>query len=294
MERGSRTFAQVQGGTFRVLAVGPGYFTTLKIPLLAGRDFTNRDTYESPRVVIINEAMAQHYWPGQDAVGRKMFVDGDESTVIGVVRTGKYRTLTEAPEPFLYRPAGQASWQLDMCVCVRASGGAAIDPAVLAGKLRDEIHRLDPGVEVWCMLPLSGYIEAAALPQTIASSLLTLLGLIALVLSAMGVYAVMGYAVSQRTQEFGIRFALGASQQTVLWQVARQGLTLAALGIAAGLLLAFGGTRLLAGFLYGVSPFDVVTFTAVPLLLLGIALLASLLPARRASRVDPIVALRAE
>ncbi|MDD2763418.1 MAG: ABC transporter permease [Opitutaceae bacterium] len=279
--------------SYRRAIVSPGYFATLRIPLVAGRDFTDADDAQAPRVAIINEIMAQRFWPGQDAVGRT-FTYGGKTTIIGVVRTGKYRALNDAPECFFYLPASQAAWQLDLDLCVRAAQGEAADPSALAGRLREEIHRLDPAVEIWQTLPFAAYIAAASLPQKIAASLLTFLSLVALVLAAMGVYAVMAYAVSQRTQEFGVRMALGATPGEILLLVLKRGLALAAIGMGCGLVLAVLGTRLLAGFLYGISPFDRLTFMGVPLLLGLVTVLACWLPARRATKVNPIEALRAE
>lgn len=276
---------------FRNTIVSPGFFATLRIPLVAGRDFTDRDDAKAPRVVIVNETFAQRFWPGQDAVGRVIKINGREVTIVGVAKAGKYRALNDASESFFYLPNEQNTWQLDLSLCVRVSGG---DPSAIATALQQEIHAIDPNVEVWRTLTLTDYIGAALMPQKIASSLLTLLSAVALVLAAMGVYAVMAYAVNQRTQEFGVRMALGASPADVLRQVIKQGLTLAIAGVALGLVLATGVTRLLGGFLYGVSPFDAVTFAAVCVLLMLVALLASYVPALRATRVNPIEALRAE
>jgi ABC-type antimicrobial peptide transport system permease subunit len=160
--------------------------------------------------------------------------------------------------------------------------------------LQQEIHKLDPRVEIWVTLPMTDFIKAAYLAPVLASRLLSWLGMVALVLAAMGVYGVMAYVVSQRTQEFGIRMALGAGTGDVLRLIFREGLVLAAIGIAIGLTLALTVTRLLASFLYGVSPFDLATFIGVPVLLGLVTLLACWLPARRATKVDPIIALRAE
>ena len=177
-------------------------------------------------------------------------------------------------------------WDLNLGICVRTAG----NPEQLAGVLQQEIHQLDPRVEIWATLPMTEFIKAAFL----ASRLLSWLGLVALALAAMGVYGVMAYVVSQRTQEFGVRMALGASTGDVIRLVFREGFGLAGIGIAFGLALSFAVTRLLASFLYGVSPFDPATFVGIPLLLGLVAFFACWLPARRAARVDPMAALRAE
>jgi predicted permease len=275
---------------FQFSIVSPRYFAVMKIPLVAGRDFTEHDDESAPGVAIINETMAKRFWPGLDPLGRK-FKDGWRyMTVIGVAKAGKYRFVNEAPKCFFYVPYRQGVWDLNLGVCLRTAG----DPAGLAGAVQLEIHKLDPRVEVWATLPMSEYIKAAFMAPALASRLLGWLGAVALGLAAMGVYGVIAYAVGQRTQEFGVRMALGAATTDLLGLVLRQGLALTAIGVAAGLLLAFAATRPLASFLYGVHPFDPAIYIAVPLLLAAISLLACWLPARKASRVDPLTALRSE
>jgi predicted permease len=276
--------------TFQYSNISPGYFTVMKIPLVAGRDFTDQDDEKAPAAAIINETMAKRFWPGQDPVGRKLRENGNIMTVVGVAKAGKYRSLNEPPRCFYYRPYRQVLWDLSLGICLRTAG----DPAMLAGVLQQEIHKLDPRVEIWVTLPMTDFIKAAYLAPELASRLLSWLGMVALTLAAMGVYGVMAYVVSQRTQEFGIRMALGAGTGDVLRLIFREGLALAAIGIAIGLTLALTVTRLLASFLYGVSPFDLATFVGVPVMLGLVSLLACWLPARRATKVDPIIALRAE
>jgi hypothetical protein len=258
---------------------------------VAGRDFTDRDDPGAPSVVIINETMARRFWPGQDVVGRTFKSNGRNVTIIGVAKTGKYRALNEPAECFYYIPHGQSPSQLDLGICLRSTSG---DPAAMTTAVRNEIHSIDPNVQVWDAMPLKNYIEAAVLPQTIASTLLAFLGGVSLVLAAMGVYAVMAYSVSQRRHEIGIRMALGATSQNVLWQVSRTALVLTASGITIGLVASVWTTRLLAGFLYGIDRFDAATFILIPILLTGIAALACFVPARRATLVDPVEALRTE
>jgi predicted permease len=276
--------------TFQYSILSPHYFTVMKIPLLAGRDFTEQDDEKAPRAAIINETMAKRFWPGQDAVGRKFKENGRTTTVVGVAKDGKYRSLNEPPKPFFYLPYRQGVWDLNLGICVRTVN----DPAMLAGALQREIHQLDPRVEIWATLPMTEYIQAAFVAPALASRLLSWLGVVALTLAAMGVYGVMAYVVSQRTQEFGVRMALGAGAPEVLGLVLKEGLVLASAGIAAGMVLALTVTRLLASFLYGVSPFDLVTFVGVPVILGMVTLLACWLPAHRATKVDPMTALRAE
>ncbi len=276
--------------TYTFAIISPRYFAALRIPLLAGRDFTDRDDAAADQVAIVNQAFAQRFWPGQDALGRKFRTGGIWRTIVGVAKTGKYNRLNEAAWPFFYLPYQQGVPDLDLDLCLRTTG----EPAAMAASVRQVMRELDPGVEVLQTLPLAAHTSLVLFPQRMASGLLLLLGGVALVLAAMGVYAVMAHAVSQRTQEFGVRMALGARPGDVLRQVLRQGLRLALLGLAVGAALALAVTHLLAGFLYGVSPFDPLTFLGVPALLGLVAMVACWIPARRATRVDPIVALRSE
>ncbi len=276
--------------TYEYAIISPRYFAVMHIPLSAGRDFTDRDDGSAEKVAIVNQAFADRFWPGQNPIGRHLLTGSQSRTVVGLTPTAKYNRLNEKPSPFVYFPYQQGAADLDLNICVRAAG----DPLALAGTVRRTVHDLDPGVDVLGMHTMTDHTETVLLAEVIASRLLTLLGLTGLSLAAMGVYAVMAYAVNQRTQEFGVRLALGASRGDLYRLVLGQGLTLTALGCAAGLTLALAVTRLLSSFLYGISPFDPVTFLAVPLLLGLVALLACWVPARRATRVDPIIALRAE
>lgn len=276
--------------TYEFAVVSPRYFATLRIPLLGGRDFTEQDDASTARVAIVNEAFAHRFWPGQDPIGRRFRTGGTWRTVIGLARQGKYNRLNESAWCFFYLPYQQDVPDLDLSLCVRTTG----DPAAFANSLRQTVRALDPRVELLETTPLTVLSGMVLFPQRMASSVLVLLGLVALVLSAMGVYAVMAYAVSQRTQEFGLRMALGASPRNVLSLVLGRGVLMVATGLAVGFLLALAATRLLAAFLYGVSPFDPLTFLGVPLLLTLVALFACYLPALRATKADPMTALKAD
>ncbi|HLP00922.1 MAG TPA: ABC transporter permease [Opitutaceae bacterium] len=276
--------------TFEYAIVSPRYFATMRIPLLAGRDFTDADDANAPGAAIVNEELARRFWPGQDPLGRRFRTGGVWRTIVGVAQTGKYNRVDERPRPFFYLPYQQGVPDLDLGICVRTKG----DPAAYAPALRRVLRELDPAVEVQQAVPLALHSGLALLPQRLAVILLVLLGAVALGLAAMGVYAVMAYTVSQRTREFGVRMALGAQAVNVVRQVLRQGLGLTAAGVAIGLCLAAGITRLLAAFLFGVSPFDPFVFLGVPLVLAAVAGLACWLPARRATQVDPMIALRAD
>jgi len=276
--------------TYEYAIVSPRYFAALRIPFVAGRDFTDQDDASAPDVAIVNQAFAQHFWPGQDVLGRKFRCGGRWRTIIGVTPTGKYNRLSEAPHWFFYLPYQQGVPDLDLNICLRTTG----DAAAFGPALRQAVSAIDPAVELVKTRTLTVHVESMFFTQRMATTLLATLGAVALMLAAMGVYAVMAYSVSQRMQEFGVRMALGALPGTILRQVLLQGLGLAAAGIATGLTLALAVTRLMAGFLYGVSPLDPVTFVGVPLLLTLVALLACLLPARRATRINPVDAMRAE
>jgi predicted permease len=278
--------------TYEYTIVSPRYFATLGIPLVAGRDFSAADDATSDRVAIVNEHFAQRFWPGRDAVGQRFRSGGRWRTVIGVARAGKYNRLDEPAHPVFYLPCQQFSPDLDLGLCVRTKG----DAAAFAPALREAVRSVDPAVDLVRIVPLARHVEGAFFVQRFAATLLSLLGAVALSLAAMGVYAVMAYAVSQRTQEFGVRMALGARRFDVLLQVLGKGLLLAAIGIIIGLGLAVVVTRLLPieGLLHGASPIDPMAFVGASLVLSAVAALACLMPARRATRVDPMIALRAE
>jgi putative ABC transport system permease protein len=274
-------------------SVSPGYFDLLRIPLLSGRDFRPEDTPKAPPVVIVNESFARRFFSGRDPVGRRVQTYGAPFTIVGMVRDSKYSALSEAPQPYFYMSFGQAhygSGEGGVALYARTDG----DARGFVPVLRREMSAIDPNSAGITAMPLSDYISAAWFAPRLASLLLGVLGAISLLLSAVGLYGVMAYSVNQRTREIGIRMALGAARQGVLWMVLRRGLALALSGVAAGLALTLASTPRLASLLYGVSPADPFTVTAAALFLLAVAALASLLPSLRATRVDPMVALRQE
>ena len=276
--------------TYEFAIVSPRYLATLGIPLLAGRDFSDADDMGAERVAIVNQAFAHRFWPGADPLGRRFRARGEWRTIVGVTPTGKYNRLDERPWPFYYLPDQQGAPELDLSLAVRTSG----DPGAIAGAVRGALRELDPRVEPLRIQPLRAYVESVFFPQRMAAGLLMLLGAVSLALAGLGVYGTMAYAVSQRTQEFGVRMSLGATPRDVVWMVLRRGLLLTAAGVAIGLGLSAALGRLVASFLNGVSPFDPATYAVCPVFLAMVALLASALPARRATRVDPGVALRSE
>ena len=271
--------------------VWPGYFDLMRIGLIEGRDFTDRDEAQALPVVIVNEAFAQRFFGGQEPVGRKLQLGGGERTVIAVVKDIKYHSLIESPQPFLYLPMQQA-WEPNTGIglLVRTEGA----PEQLVPALQRELRSVDPSVNLDVVFALSDFISASWFVQKVAASLLGVLGTLALLLAALGLFSVMAHTVTQRTQEIGIRMALGAQVMDVFRPVLGQALRLTMVGVGIGLALSFALTRLVASQLLGVSATDPLTFVGVPCLLCAVAMAASYLPARRATRVDPLVALRAE
>ncbi len=272
--------------------VGPRYFQTMGTSLVRGRDFNDADRMGAPAVAVVNETLAARLWPGEDALGKRLSFDGPKGPfleVVGVARDGKYRSLGDRSRPYFYRPLMQ-TYDPRMTLVVRTSG----EPAALAGSVREQLRALDPNLPVAEMRTLEEQFDTSLLPARIAAWTLGGFGLLALCLAAIGIYGVVSYSVAQRTREIGVRMALGAGRGDVLRLVMGEGLSVVGLGMAAGLLLAFAATRVLGGFLYGVGATDPVTFAGVPLLLGTIALAAGYLPARRATKVDPMVALRYE
>ncbi|MBA3323260.1 MAG: ABC transporter permease [Pyrinomonadaceae bacterium] len=271
--------------------IGAKHFETMQTPLLQGRDFNEGERRDSPPVVIINEALAGRLWPGQSAVGKRLRIaDGDFREVIGVAKTGRYRSLGESPRPFLYFSQSQR-YQSRMLLLVRAASGASEG---IINSVRQEVRALDAKMPVYGVKTFKEHMTFALWGTQMAATLALAFGLLALVLAAIGLYSVMAYTVSQRTHEIGIRMALGAQRGDVLKLVAWQGITLALIGVAVGLAGAFVVTRVLTSILYGVSATDAVTFVGIPALLFAVALLACYLPARRATKVDPMTALRYE
>jgi putative ABC transport system permease protein len=272
-------------------SVGPKFCQTMGIPLLRGRDFTAGDATASPKPVIINEAMARRFWPGQDPIGKRLGFPDDKShsglVVAGVVRTGKYHTLSEDPQPFLYLPF---DYRPRATLVVRTEG----DPRVLLTSVRRAVQALDPNVLPIDLETMKQYMALPLFPAHTTGLLLGAFGILALVLAVTGLYGVISYSVEQRTREIGMRMALGANQRDVLKLVLRHGMTLTLIGVSLGVIASLAVTRVLSSLLYGIRPTDPATFVAVPLLLMAVALLASYIPARRATKVDPMVALRYE
>ena len=272
--------------------VSAGYFKTMQIPFVEGRDFDDRDQPKTQRVIIINQQMAQILWPGESAVGKRIFIGAESRNaleVVGVVKTGKYRNLAEDPKPFFYYTMGQLR-PTTMALVVRGS----TDPRSLVGAIRGQIQALDRRVPIFAIKTMAEHMTYALWAPSMAATFSLAFGVLAILLSAVGLYSVMAYVVSQRTREVGIRMALGADRGDVMKMITQQGMRLAAIGVGIGLVLSLALAQVLSSLLIGVSGYDVPTFILVPVLLAVVALVACYLPARRATKVDPLVALRYE
>ena len=275
-----------------IASISPEYFRALGIAMLSGRHFTNQDRDPAPASIIVNAAFARQYFPGEGAVGKRLRfgeTDKDWMTIVGIAADSHNLGLETAPEPLLYIPYQYFVLPF-MSVVAESAGGV---PAV-ASAVRAEVHRLDPDLPIDSVQPLRDVVRDSVSEPRFRTLLLSVFALTALVLAAIGVYGLISYSVAQRTREIGIRVALGARPAQVIAPIVREGMTLAIVGVALGLAASLAATRIIATFLFGIEPTDPLTFTAIALLLLGVALLASYLPSRRALKVDPLTALRAE
>jgi predicted permease len=272
-------------------AVQPGYFHSVGVHVIKGREFTEADSATAPRVAIVNEAFANKIWPGQDPIGNTFRTEknGPAIQVVGLTRTGRYLFLYETPQLFAYFPLAQ-HYVASATLMVYSQD----DPLRLVGPVRDQIQQLDGSLPVFDVNTMEAHVECGKplLPARLGAMLVGAFGMLGLVLATVGVYGVVSYSVSQRTHEIGIRSALGAQRRNVLGMVLKQGMTMALIGTAIGIVLAFLLFRGLHSVLYGVASTDLVTLAAVSSLLLAIAFVASYIPALRATQVDPVVALR--
>ena len=272
--------------------IGSGYFATMGVPIRAGREYNATDTLESPRTVVINEAMARRYWPDGKALGGRVRFGPNAAEVVGIVADTKYSSINERPVAQLFLPMSRNEVST-LRLFVRVAG----NPGPMVAEVRNAIRTLDPALPVYDARTVSEHMQVAVFAQRMAANLLGAMGVLALLLAAIGLYGVMAYAVSQRTQEMGIRLALGASPSSLLNMIVSQGMKLTTIGLVIGLALAlgaFGSIGAVRTLLPGISPMDPITFIAVPIGLALIALLATWIPGRRAGRVDPLVALRVD
>ena len=273
----------------QVAIISPNYFHTMQIPIVKGRDFAPQDTKSSQRVVIVSQAFANRYWPGQEALGKRLNSDLTHEwfTVIGVARDCKEIGLNEKPLPFLYLPVSQV-YRPGMIINARAAG----DPLALAKTVEDAAHELNPDLLLFDETTVELRDQFSSFGQRVAGTFVGAFGLLALALAAIGIYGVTAYTTRQRTHEIGIRVTLGATRQDVLRLVLGQGLKLMLIGVGLGLGLSFILTRFLTSLLLGVTSTDVLTFSTVSLLLCGVTLFACFIPARWAMGVEPMAALR--
>jgi predicted permease len=272
--------------------VAPRYCETFKIPLLEGREFNERDRPGASRVAVINETLQRRLWPQGGALERTLILNDQPYQVVGVSKDTHLYNALDAPQPFLYLPYWQNNIrpQIDARLAIRVAG----DPLAMLPGLRRVIVSVDPQVPLGEAMTLTRQINIVFKSVMLTSSVLTWTGALAFFLSMLGLYGALAFAVGERRREIGIRMALGAERGDVLRLVIGQGLRLALSGVVIGLLLAYAATRLMKSLLYGVSATDPLTFASIAALLLGVAFVACWLPARRAAKVDPMIALRCD
>jgi predicted permease len=271
--------------------IAPDYFQTLGIPIVRGRQFDSSDREDSPKVAIINQAAAHRFWPDQDPIGKRFKFFGEPYVVqvVGVARDAKYGTLGEEPTPYLYLPLIQTPSPA-LTLFFRTSG----DPRVALASVRERVQALDRNLPLANVWPIGEVISQALWAAKFAASLLSIFAALAMILAAVGVYGVVAYSVGQRVREIGIRMALGATRDNIVGMIVRQSSVSLAIGLAVGFVAAFALARMITGLLYGVSAGSPLPFALLPLLLALVGLAATYIPARRATKVNPIVALRQE
>jgi len=270
--------------------VSPGYFDLMRIPIAEGRDFSAHDDENTQPAMIVNQTFARHFFGNRTAIGRRVHAWGKWFTIVGVARDSKYLSPDEAATKYFYVPYRQVFMSSEVNLLVRTTG----EPERVASAVRNAARSIDPGVGIFDMMPLTEYISASLFGQKTAAVMLAVLGVVALVLAATGLYGVTAYSVAQRTREIGLRMALGARPADVLALVVQRGMRLALVGVAIGTVIALAVTRLAASLLVHVSATDPLVFIAASLFLAAVAFAANYLPARRATRIDPIEALRTE
>jgi putative ABC transport system permease protein len=281
-----------RGDVVNVTRVSADYFKTIGVPILEGRGFTDDDRPDTPRAAVINETMARRYWPGATAIGRTFYTNGPTGRafqVVGVSADHKVSTIGEGPTPFIHVARRQQPNSYEI-VIARTHG----DAASLLRDMRRELIGIEPNLVFVENQTMEGEVAATLFLVRAGAWLMGIVGLVAMALAAIGLYGVIAYSVAQRTREIGIRLALGAAPATVLGLIMRQGLRVAAAGLAAGCVLGVVFSKLIASALYGVGASDPVAWSVAAAILLSVSALANLIPARRAARVDPSVALRVE
>jgi predicted permease len=287
-----RAYARGPRDTISALIVSPAFFETMEIPLVAGRGFTARDAGDAPRVVVINEAAARKYFPGENPIGRRTGPTLEESgrrEIVGILRDAKYNSVRDAAVPTLYlpflqNPQGNATFE------VRTAG----DPMAAIAGIREAVRQIDPALPLIDVTTQLEEVERRFVQEKVFAQAYTLFGGLALLVASVGLFGVMSYSVARRTNEIGIRMALGAARQDVLCLVMRESMILVAAGIVIGVGGAIAASRLVSSLLFGLAPTDPMTIAGAMAVMALVSALAGYLPARRASRVDPMVALRCE
>jgi predicted permease len=269
--------------------IGTDYLATLRTPLLAGRDFNDADTANGDKVAIVNQAFVDRYWPGQQAIGKRVQFSGQWRRIVGIIANGKYRRLIYDPTPLILTPLTQR-YQSEVTLQVRTSG----EPLAMASAVEQAIHSLNADLPLYGVTTLKEKMQLGSVFERIAVTFAGSFGLLALLLAGVGIYGVVSYTTRQRTHEIGIRIALGAGKGAILRNVLRQGLILTVAGLTIGVLASLMVTRFLRTVLIGVAPTDLFTYATVAIVLCMVAMFACYLPARRAAAVDPAQALRSE
>jgi predicted permease len=270
--------------------VSSDYFVTARVPVVEGRAFDDRDNAESAPVVIVNEALAKQFWPDRSPIGRHLTADGASLDVVGVVRNGKYQDVWETPRGMIFRPLAQGRPPFATLVVRASRSSSELAPAV-----REAIRHVDPDVALYDVRPMSVHLDNGAFSLFRVGAFITsVFGGMGMLLASIGLYGVIAYHVSQRTNEIGVRMALGARAADIIRDVLLRGGRYALIGTAIGVLLAGALAQMLRTLLVGVSPFDPLTYTGVVILLLAVTLLASFVPARSATALNPLVALRSD
>jgi len=290
--RPSSTLPGDRGDVINATRVSPDYFKTIGVSILQGRGFTDDDRPDTPRVAVINETMAKRYWAGTSAIGKTFNTNGSDGKlfqIVGVAADHKVATIGESPMPFIHVARGQQPNSYNI-VIARTRG----DAGALLRDMRRELLALEPNLVFVENQTMEGEVAATLFLVRAGAWLVGIVGLVAMALAAIGLYGVIAYSVSQRTREIGIRLALGAAPASVLGLIMRQGLRVAAVGLAAGCLFGVIVSRWIAGALYGIGTGDPVSWGAAVAVLLTVSALANLIPARRAARIDPSEALRVE
>lgn len=293
LEVDGRPVAQSDLSSVNYFAITPGYFKAMGIPLIRGRDFANMDRPGAPRVAVISQSLAQQYFPGEDPIGKRLSVTNGDTLwreVVGVVGDIKNESVDQVTQPQFYEPFAQSPFT-SLNLSVRTS---LADPSTLAASIRREVYGFDADQPVTALEPMTKMVAHSMEQQRFSATLFAVFSILALVLAALGIYGVMAYAVSQRTNEFGVRVAIGAGRSDILALVLGDASRLVALGLGAGILGALAAGRIVQSLLFDTNPRDPVVLSAITLVLAAVAFVACLIPARRATKVDPMVALRSE